>query len=345
MKHIIFLLLITTCTAGIAQPIRPIDYELKHIAIHDKDLGLISFYVDTVGIGRKAPVFIDINGSGGLPLCLYIKADNYTTVLNTFNPNLIDKLKEQYHYVIMDKPGTLFCDSVTEHKNLADVDMSAVRENYKASNEYTKKLSLQWRVEATKKVITYLTKNKFWDESKIIAYGYSEGGQVVPSLAVADKRITHIIPIVGCGLNQFYDGLIAWRIKAAKGELTHKQAQDSVNAYLQTIKEIYKYPEETNKMYEGHSYKRWASFCSAVPMEQLEKLNIPIYMIVGTKDENSPIYGLDYVMLDFIRLGKTNLTYDPCVGCDHWLTSNEDNKMVSHFDEYIGKIMAWLNKN
>jgi len=38
-------------------------------------------------------------------------------------------------------------------------------------------------------------------------------------------------------------------------------------------------------------------------------LHVPI-SIIAAADENSPVYGLDDVSLDFIRLGKKNLTYD-----------------------------------
>ena len=62
-------------------------------------------------------------------------------------------------------------------------------------------------------------------------------------------------------------------------------------------------------------------------------------MLVGTEDANSPIYGLDYVPLDFIRADKTNLTYDVCVGCNHWLVSRESGKHVQHFAGYLNKIV------
>ncbi len=204
-------------------------------------------------------------------------------------------------------------------------------------------LSLQWRVEATKKVISYLIKQKFWDNTKIVAYGYSEGGQVVPTLAVEDKRVTHIAAVVGSGLNQFYDGIIGWRIKAAKGEITQQQAQDSIDAGLKNVADVYKNPTATDKELGGHSYLRWASFCSIAPFEQLRKLTIPIYIVAATDDNSSPVYGLDYVLLDFVRLGKTNLTYEPCIGCNHYLTSIDNGKEVSH--DYLQKILLWVDKN
>jgi hypothetical protein len=258
-----------------AQPVSPADYALTKFTIKDKKLGMISFYVDTVNIDKR-PLFFDINGSGGFPLCLYIESKNGSTVSNTFNPKLIEKVKKEYHYIILDKPGTPFCDTIQTDKLIKDLDITSVMKNYKASEEYTKRLSLEWRVESIQKVITFMTKRGYWDKSKIIVYGYSEGGQVVPKLAATDNRITHVISVVGSGLNQFYDDALAWRLKAAAGYLTQNQAQDSLNLYFDKIKEIYKQPNEVNKEYQGHSYKRWASFCSTISFEELRKLNIPI---------------------------------------------------------------------
>ena len=68
-------------------------------------------------------------------------------------------------------------------------------------------------------------------------------------------------------------------------------------------------------------------------------------MIVATADNNSPVLGLDYVPLDFLRLHKTNLTYEVCVGCDHGLNSKDvKGKQVSHAD-YFEKVLKWVDNH
>lgn len=329
----------------VAQSVTPDGYGLKEFSINDKKLGLIQFYVDTVNIRRKAPLFIEVNGSGGLPLCLYVQGKKFVTTPTTFNEELHGKTKDKYHYIILGKPGTSFCDTLALDLTVSEYQKnpSQVLFSHKPSKEYTKRLSLQWRVQATQAVVSYLISNGFWDRTKIVAYGYSEGGQVVASLAVEDKRVTHIASVVGSGLNQLYDGIMKWRIKAAKGELTQHQAQDSVETAFKRIAEIYKNPTATDRETGGHSYLRWASFGTLIPFEQLRKLSIPIYMIAASQDDSSPIYGLDYVRLEFLRLGKTNLVYDTCVGCNHYLGSPEGSKPEG--PGYIDKILTWVQTN
>jgi pimeloyl-ACP methyl ester carboxylesterase len=345
MKYLLFLLGLLLAASSYAQPTCPQDWGLRHFTLTDKKLGPISFYVDTVGIGRKAPLLVEVNGSGGLPLCFLVKKPTGGSfILNTWNGHLLDQAAARYHYVILDKPGTPFCDSVTS----AATDMGQLIESYRPSAEYTRRLSLQWRVAATRAVISYLTQHGFHQRgSDIVAWGYSEGGQVVPRLAAEDKRITKVVAIVGAGLNQFYDELLRFRMQAHEGKISHQQAQDSVVRYLAQVRDIYQHPTATDRAYWGHSYQRWASFGGEVPLESLRQLRIPIYMLVGSADTNSPIFGLDYVPLEFARLGKTNLTYEVCVGCDHFLGYTErradgQEKRVSRSDAYFDQILAWL---
>ncbi len=327
-----------------AQPVYPKDWGLKRFTITDKRVGPIGFYVDTTNIKRKAPLLIYVNGSSGTPLCIYIERRKGSQIMTTFHNEIIDLVKSDYHYVLIDKPGFNFCDTIqTEEK-----DLSVLMENYQAPAYYHETLSLSWRVNSIKAVITYLIKNGYHDGKKIVAWGYSEGGQVVPKLADEDKRVTHVISVVGAGLNQFYDFITSVRIRVAKGELTHQQGQAEIDELYKTFNDIYTDPNSTTKFFSGHTYKRWASFCSDVPLEHLRKLTIPIYMAVGSADTNSPIYGLDYVPLEFSRLGKKNLTYEVCVGCDHFQTiiesADEKEKGKNVGAEINQRIFTWISQ-
>ena len=166
---LIGLLLFVLKNTVLAQPVTPDGYGLKEFSINDRKLGLIQFYVDTVNIRRKAPLFIEVNGSGGLPLCLYVQGNKFVTAPISFNEELFSKTKDKYHYIILGKPGTSFCDTL----NL-DVSVKEYQKNpsqvlfaYKPSEEYTKRLSLNWRVQATQLAINYLIKHGFWDQTKI----------------------------------------------------------------------------------------------------------------------------------------------------------------------------------
>ena len=342
MKKLLFLILLFFGKV-LAQPTTPADYGLKSFVIQDKELGSIHFYVDTVQISKKAPLFIDINGSGGNPLVNYVVCSDFQTVVQTFGTHVLAQTKEKYHYIILDKPGTPFCDTLISKERLADTDVHELISNYKYSQEYTKRLSLNWRMEATQKVIAYLIQHKFWDKTKIVVYGYSEGGQVVPSLALKEKRITHLVSMVGSGLNQFYDAIIDFRMQANCGEITQQQAQDRIEDWFKSVADVYSHPSDIDKDLGGHSYLRGASFCAEDNISIFQKLTIPIFIVAGTEDTSSPILSLDYIRLDFLRLGKKNLRFETCIGCNHSLENKVDGEKKTN--DYFNEILNWIDNN
>ena len=344
-KIVTLLICLTVAMEVAAQPLAPVDYGLKHFTLEDKALGTVSFYVDTIALEKQSPILLSINGSGGVPLCLFVRNEHAGKIFNTLDTYLLSKTASNYHFVVLDKPGTPFADSVI----IEDDRFAEAIQTYEFSEAYHQKLSLDWRVNAIRKVLDFLVKEGYYDQTKIVAWGFSEGGQVVPKLAAEDHRVTHVVSVVGAGLNQFYDGIMHYRMQAAKGEFTHQQAQDSIDTMLAIIQDIYAHPNATDRFYGGHTYQRAASFTTVDPLEYLKKLTIPIYVLVGTNDENSPIYGLDYVPLEFLRLNKTNLTYEVCVGCDHFqnrevMVAGEE-VTESLGEEYMVKILDWLEEH
>jgi len=319
-----------------AQPKTPDEYGLKQFCLKDKSLGEINFYITKNGIEKNKPLLILLDGSGHLPIYLLLKKnDGKSKIMGTI-PFRYNKLSKNYHVVLISKPGTPFLDSiqVNTYEHYSD--------NYKPSKEYTEKLSLEWRVNSTSKIIDYLLRKIKIKENEIIAIGYSEGGQVVPKLALENPKVTKIVNIVGGGLNQFYDFITAERLKAQKGIITADQAQSKIDSLNLKFKEIYNNPNETNKFWLGHTYKRWASFCKDIPLENMRKLDIPILVIANGNDENSPISGLDYIKLDFIRENKTNLTYKVYPNCDHWFIDKKTkNRKMGEMMEYV---INWIEK-
>jgi hypothetical protein len=109
----------------------------------------------------------------------FIKGKGFGTTFNTYNEGLLAATKANYHHVILGKPGTPFCDSISTSGGLKDLDAGGLISGYKFSEEYTRRLGLDWRVQASHKVIGYLIRHGYWDKTKIVAYGYSEDAQVV----------------------------------------------------------------------------------------------------------------------------------------------------------------------
>jgi hypothetical protein len=328
-----------------AQGVEPEDWGLKSFQIKDAQLGDINYYVTEKGIEQDKPLLFLISGCRGLPIMLVVQCGEKSLKLGTVPPDQISCFSDQYHIALISKAGTPFCDKV----KVDQINPLKNLEDYQPSAEYIQKCGMEWEVKASSKVIDSLCSTLPISNNKVIALGFSEGGHLAVKLAAENKKITHLVSVISNGLNQFYSSIINRRMDAAVGTITHQQAQQEIDKLFAVYKEIYRDPRNTEKWYYGHPYKRWGSFCTDIPLEHLINMEIPILMLGGSADRNSPILQSDYVMLEFLRLGKTNLTYHVFPGCDHWfnemVTKDDKQEHVSRRQEAFKIISDWLSSN
>jgi hypothetical protein len=343
MKKIIFLLPIFIIQNLLAQGVLPSNWGLKEFHIYNSQLGDINFYVTEKGIDLEKPLLFVVSGCAGLPVMLVVQCQDKSLKLGTVPPDQIKYFSDQYHVAFIGKAGTPFCDtaSVTEINPMKNL------EEYMPSEEYIQKCGMEWEIKASTVVIDTLCKILTISGNKIIALGFSEGGRLVTRLAAENNKITHLICVVSGGLNQFFSSIINLRIDAATGTMTQKEAQEAIDSLFSVYKKIYSNPQSTENWYYGHPYKRWGSFCTDIPLENLVKLEIPIYYLNGSVDRSTPVLEADYIMLEFIRLGKPNLTYTVIPGCDHSLYEvviiDGEEKPVSHREEAFEMISKWIS--
>jgi hypothetical protein len=323
----------------------PDDFGFKEYTIHDDELGTVQFYVSKQNIEKRKPLVIFEQGSGGYPSVFLVHYPDTTRTIPFIETKEYKIMKEDFHYVDIAKPGTPFSMEVT----LKDYNFMYFLEYFKPSKEYEEKLTLEWRVKASSLVIDYMCNHFQIDTSKIIVWGGSEGADVAPAVANYNKKVTHVVSMNGGGFNPLLDPIINIRNDEIKGKISGQEAQNQINDLFEQYKDIYQNPTSTDKYWYNHPYKRWGSFASTFALESYVKLDIPIYILGGSRDRNAPILNFDYIQLEFLRLGKTNLTYDVCINCDHWLkekvTENGKENTISHEEDYIKKILNWINEN
>ncbi len=323
--------------SALGQP--PAAINLKHYVVADKKLGTINCYVTDKGIDKEKPLLLYLDGSGDRPLFRF-KIDSarksnimYSTI--TFN---YDSLAALYHVVFISKPGVKFADSVF----VSSLD-SNVETNTPA--EYTTRLSAGWRAEAASAVLDFLPGVLKVDARKVVVMGYSEGSQVAPHVAVLNKKVTHVVLFSGNGINQLYDFIIQERLRAGRGEISHEEAQINIDELMSTFSNIFKHPLSTDSFWAGHTYLRWSSFCNTDPMDYMLQLKIPIYLAMGTADENTQVLSTDYLALEFLRRGKNNLIYKSYPSCNHFFQKIIKNAPPEdHLDEVTNEMFEWLNK-
>jgi len=342
MKTFISLFLIFYAPVLFGQGVLPEDWGLKAYQLDDLRLGNIDYYVTEKGLDVDKPILFMVSGVRGLPIMLVVQSGDQYIQLGTIPPDQIFYFADQYHVAFISKPGTPFCDTFKVEK----INPLQNLEDYPPSEAYIQKCGMDWELEASIRVIESLNRELPNSSGKVIALGISEGGQLVPKMAEECDLISHLVSLASTGLNQFYSSIINRRMDAAMGHITHREAQEAIDSLFAVYRRIYSDPESTEKWYYGHPYKRWGSFCNDIPLEHLVKLELPILYVKGSADRSSPVLSSDYIMLEFLRLGKTNLTYKVIPGMDHWLNetvgSNGEREHISHREEVFGLISDWI---
>lgn len=314
----------------------PWDKFFEHDTLTDKHLGTILIHITKTNKSVKKPLLLYIDGSGNYPLFYRKSNGNYNTSI-AFD---FTRYAKDYTIVFISKPGTPFSDSLSYQSG---------KPYYPLNDIYNNLYSLQWRAGAASKAIDYLVKHVAVDKKYIIVMGYSEGSQVAPAVAVLNKKVTHVVCFVGNALNQLYDFIINARLDADRNKITAGQGQQIIDSLYNQYQQIYTNPKAVNKKWFGATYLKWSSFSESTPLENMLKLNIPILYVGGGKDNNQTIIDMDYARLEFLRKGKTNLTYKVYPNSNHGFqeTVLKDGKEVKtdRSDEVHNFAFDWIKAN
>ena len=297
-------------------------FEQKSINMNDEEIVL---YLYQRGKQAKTKLIVYLQGNDPSPQFSYRIKDDKIQKLCWLNGEF-NTLSEEYLYVVIEKIG--FEGIINED----DIPTPKI---------YQEKNSLENRVARANSVIEHLVANTSFE--KVIVYGHSEGAPVAAKLATVNDKITHLGFWAGNALPDFYDFILENRIEYYKGIISDSVAQSRVNENIDAFKEIAK--DTTNTNGNGYTNLRWWSY-SEPPINNLLKVDIPIYVQVASLDKSAPIESTYLIPLEFTRLKKSNLTYNVCVGCDHGFSIlTEDGKVERKWKEVFKDFINWTEKN
>ena len=289
----------------------------------------------------KKPLFLFRQGSQPAPF-IQLVGDKYYIAA----PFHFRDYKSDYHFVMIQKPGvrlvvdTTFYNEYTKAISKENPSEKFVSKKYLANN-YRERY-----VDQCNKVINYLVDKPWIDRTKIVYCGGSEGFTVGADLvANHNKFITHTILFSGNTGRRFNVIIQNIRDQIESGEKTFAVGQPQIEMMYGVWADICKHPYATDKSF-GDTYRAWYSFSKPM-LSSLLKINTPLYIAYGTADkEMAP--GLDILPLEFIALGKKNLTLKPYFDHDHMfyqLKRDESGKVIDKVyngDAVAKDWMEWL---
>ena len=105
-------------------------------------------------------------------------------------------------------------------------------------------------------------------------------------------------------------------------------------------KEIATDPRSIEKEWYGNTYRWWSDIMDIDPLPNLLKLNIPIIVGIGEKDESVPVESAIFLESKFKEVGKNNLILKVYPESDHRLNSNG----ISHRNDFFAELSRLLQK-
>ncbi|MEM1271941.1 MAG: hypothetical protein AAGI08_17980 [Bacteroidota bacterium] len=322
-----FLFCLILSSAGLAQNVPAPDELAAHFGFDRQTLATdsyeIVYYVRSEGPAEKTNLVLYLQGTDPSPQVSYrIVAD--TVQVMGWMPRDFRHIPDDHLYVLIEKTG--FGQTAI---NEDSIPKPAV---YQQTN------SLDHRVWQADAVLRHLTSQQAFE--RVIVYGHSEGAPVAAKLGTVNASITHLGFWAGNALPDFYDFALMSRIAYHEGKITDEEAHEQV---MQTIRGFTEDVASDTASTAGGSYTnlRWWSYAEP-PLNHLLQIDIPIFVQVATLDTSAPIESTYLIPLEFARLGKTNLSYNVCVGCDHsFQVASSSGRTETRWPAIFQDFLAW----
>jgi pimeloyl-ACP methyl ester carboxylesterase len=322
IQKLVLLFLIPTVVLGQS----PEQQGLKEFKIpYKKDT--VHFYIYKPD-SLKNKVFLYLQGSSNFPM---INADENGDCCNNNYPKSLMKIfPKDYAFVYIQKIGLPFYV-----KDLA---------NYSKNKIFYEYDNVEDRANIANEVVNYLSKRIFENSKVFAVLGHSEGGDVAAKLSTLNKKITHLCFASCNGTTQAFTDVLFTRRKMLNNEITALDAQKKLSEYYLGLDSVFQKPNSTKDYFRGNNFK-WHSTFNQPPIENLLKLKIPIFLTIGSADEKVPIESSDFIVTEFIRLRKTNLTEKVYLNCNHgYIETSNDGIKVNRWNELFMDFIKFVEQ-
>jgi pimeloyl-ACP methyl ester carboxylesterase len=178
-----------------------------------------------------------------------------------------------------------------------------------------------------------------WD-GRLVIIGASEGAVVAPQIAARCPALTGVILLGGGGWTQARELASLERRRLEAADAPRERVDRSLADLSQAVRTIVGEPLSTRTwLGHGNTYRRWASYLEYSPLVDLSRIEAPIFMANGARDQSTPIESAEAVAAEFAHLGKQNLTLKRYERLDHeW----RDDLGGTHLREVADDVLDWL---
>jgi dienelactone hydrolase len=307
-------------------PVPVVDQPFDRFATTDRFGREITFYLSESNVKQgPLPLVVYIQGSG----CTshFIKAQGRVVPAGghiVVQEVAVDKAR----VLIVEKPGVKFLDE------------ARTDEEQSGSAEFRQEHTLERWAEAVEAAIRAAGQLQDVRPGKVLVIGHSEGGLVACRVARdLPDLVTHVASLAGGGPSQLFDLITL----ARKGNFFRSVSDDPearVGHVLEKWQDIQSNPDSTEKLFFGFAYRRWSSFLSSSPIEELNHVKSKIYLAQGADDNAVDPASCDALFAHLRSKGK-DVIYDRIVGANHSFRLKDQPK-VDGWQQQMERILNWF---
>ncbi|MDR1679644.1 MAG: hypothetical protein LBR81_07695 [Prevotellaceae bacterium] len=329
-KFFLGLLLSLAILPAFAQKTSIVDNKAIKFELTQNNDSIHFIVVDTV-LTQKKPVFLWSQGSRACPLI--IRFENGNSLLVGISNFDIASIKKYYHLVIVSMPKT---PVVANENELTDFEY--ISPNPEHRNDFFKADYWENHVERANIVLGFLRKQSWVDNSKLVVAGHSQGARIAPRIAFRNKNVTHLGMFSANPFGRIDQMIQSARKNAESGKISWEKAEKEMEYWY----DLYKRANNPQEVEKTPELTPWKSYSEA-QIDELVKINIPIYLAYGTADVGSDL--CDLVPLHFIREGKDNLTLKRYFNLEHNFFEVDENGVPDrnkrHWVEVMNEFVKW----
>lgn len=330
MKTLVSILVLFTYNISFAQCDKDLNMFKHYSVVSENDTIEYHTYAKR-SIDSLSTILLYIQGSKASSL-YQVERKNGELWIGTTVPIKLKTISENYLFVLISKKGIPFCTKMDEE--------------IKIPKSYYINQTLDYRVFQANEVLKDISKKHKNHFKKTIALGHSEGSDVIAKLGTVNSDITHFGYLSGGGYTQFLDFITYVTKKVDIGEMSEEEAQIEINSILSDVKDIMANPNAIDKSWKGknNSYNRWSHF-SEPPVENLLKIDKPVFVAIGTKDKAVAVESAYLIPIEFIRHKKNNLTFKAYPYLDHGFGKIlENGEYERHWDDVFKDFLEWVEE-
>lgn len=274
-------------------------------------------------------------GANALPLVLFIEGSGCRSRFEQRNGKILpagghivvaDVFKDKARVLVVEKPGVKY--------------LSQPPDGCKDAAEFNRELTLERWAEANEAALRAARRLPQISRDKTLVIGHSEGGLVACRIArQMPAVVTHVASIAGGGGTQLFDLLAL----ARKGEFFDKVSPDPdvrVSYVLDSWKQIQADPLNAEKFFFGFAYRRWSTFLTSSPIEELSRVQAKIYIAQGIEDKAVDPTSADALYAQLVAQNKP-VIYDRVMGANHSFRIKDDPK-IDGWQELFERIGKWF---